>query len=477
MHLVVLGINHNTADIAVREKLAIGEYQLPRALEQLANVDGVAEAALLSTCNRTEVYAVVEPTVADPEDLLADFLSGWHDVARHDFDGHLYCYKDGAAATHLFSVTAGLDSMILGEPDIQRQVKQALEAMQSAGTGGTILNRLFQDALVAGKRARTDTGISRGAASVGAVAVERATQIFGESLAGCTVLVVGAGKMSEITAKHLQARGAPAVIVANRTYDKAVQLAQQFGGSAHKFDELPQALIAADIVVCSTAAPHPVITRPLIKDAMRKRHNRELFLIDIAVPRDVEPAVGDLDNVYLYNIDDLNHLVASARQARASEVTHAMELIDAAAAEFLRWWHSLEVAPVIVAVRDKLAAVRSAELARLRSRLSDISDKDWRSIEAAMEALTNKIAHPATVAIKQTAQAGGDPGAVDTIKRAFGVDDAAAALESGTPNTAILKNGKNGAAPVDVEDRQAFASSRHIDAVAKVVREQVEAEG
>ena len=419
--------------MAVREKLAVGERQLPDALARLPQLKKVSEGAVLSTCNRTEVYAVVDPVV-DPDDLLADYLADSHDVARHDFDGHLYCYKDSAAATHLFSVTAGLDSMILGEPDIQRQVKQALEATQSAGSVGTVLNRLFQDALVAGKRARTETGISRGAASVGAVAVERATQIFGETLAGCTVLVLGAGKMSEITAKHLQAKGSPAVIVANRTHEKAVQLAEQFGGSAKRFEELPQALLAADIVVCSTAAPHPVVTRPLIKEAMRARHNRELFLIDIAVPRDVEPAVGDLDNVYLYNIDDLNHLVADARQTRAGEVAAARQIIDEGVADYVRWWHSLEVAPVIVAVRDKLSDLRAAELARLRSKMGEVSDKDWRSIEAAFEALTNKIAHPATVAIKQSVQTGGDPAALDTIRKTFGIEEFAA--ETGPPKAA-----------------------------------------
>jgi len=430
MSLIVLGINHTTADIAVREKLAIGERQIPVALDRLVRIDAVAEAAVLSTCNRTEVYAVVTSLSDDPEDLLADFLAGWGEAPRHAFDGHLYCYRDGAVATHLFSVAAGLDSMILGEPDIQRQVKQALEAMQSAGAGRAVLNRLFQDALVAGKRARTETGIARGASSVGAVAVERATQIFGESLAGRTVLVLGAGKMSEVTAKHLQARGAPAVLVANRTYEKAVELARQFGGSAKHFDELPQALTAADIVVCSTAAPHPVVTRTLIKDAMRARHNRELFLIDIAVPRDVEPAVGDIENVYLYNIDDLNQLVAGARQARAGEMARAREIIDEAAVEFLRWRRSLEAAPLVVAVRDKLAALRLAELARLRSRLPGLTDKEWRAVEAAMEALTNKVAHPATMAIKQCAQPDGDPGAIDTIRRAFGLDGTAAGEES-----------------------------------------------
>ncbi|MGO8671847.1 MAG: glutamyl-tRNA reductase [Capsulimonadaceae bacterium] len=422
MSLVVIGINQTTADVAVREMLAIGEHQVLHALDQLVCLDSVAEAAIVSTCNRTELYAVVSPAISDPEDLLIDFLSEWHGVPRNLFEHRVYSYRDGDAASHLFSVAAGLDSMILGEPDIQRQVKQALVSTQAAGVAGPVINRLFQDALVAGKRARTETGISRGASSVGAVAVERATQIFGDTLAGCTVLILGAGKMSEVTAKHLHARGAPAVVVANRTHEKAMQLASQFGGTARRFDELPQALVSADIVVCSTAAPHPVVTRPLIKEAMRARHNRELFLIDIAVPRDVEPAVGDMENVYLYNIDDLNQLVAGARQARAGEVIRARELIDNCVAEFLHWLHSLEVTPLVSAVRERLAGLRETEMDRLRSRLPGLSDNEIAVVAASLEALTNKIAHPAMVTIKESVRPGGNPGALETVRRAFGVE-------------------------------------------------------
>ncbi len=292
------------------------------------------------------------------EDTLAEFLAGWHGLKRHEFDGHLYCCRAGAAANHLFSVASGLDSMILGEPDIQRQVKVALEAAQTARTVGARLNRLFQDALVVGKRARTETGIARGTFSVGAAAVKMATQIFGESLSGHTVLVLGAGKMSEVTARHLQAAGAPAVLVANRTYEKAEALAAQFGGQARRFDDLAQLLLTADIVVCSTAAPHPIVTRNLIKDVMRARRGRPLYLVDIAVPRDVEASVDSLENVYLYNIDHLQDLVAGARQARAGEIARAREIVEASVTEHLRWERSLDVAPLVVAVRQKLDAVR-----------------------------------------------------------------------------------------------------------------------
>jgi len=423
MSLLVLGINHTSASIEVREKLAISDRDLPRALASLTNLADVREGALLSTCNRTEAYAVAGPDAGPLEDTLAEFLAGWHGLSRQEFDGHLYCYRAGAAANHLFSVAAGLDSMILGEPDIQRQVKTALEAAQSAHSIGTRLNRLFQDALVTGKRARTETGVARGTFSVGAAAVELATQIFGESLTGRTVLVLGAGKMSEVTARHLQARGAPAVLVTNRTYDRAVTLAAHFGGQARRFDDLAQLLLTADIVVCSTAAPHPIITRSLMNDVMRGRRGRPLYLIDIAVPRDVEASVDALQNVYLYNIDHLQDLVAGARQSRAGEVTRAKEIVDAAAADYLRWERSLEVAPLVVAVRQKLDSVRLDELARLRTRLPDLSDKEWRTIEAAMQALTNKIAHPVMGAIKAAPESEDGVAALDAIRRAFALEE------------------------------------------------------
>lgn len=421
MSLAVLGVNYTTADVSVREMLAIGDSRIHDALRHIANLPDIAEAGLLSTCNRTEIY--VSGGSGDFEEALTDFLAGWHRLPRHKFAKRLYHYRDAAAAAHLFSVAAGLDSMILGEPDIQRQVKRALETTQTAGTAGPVLNKLFRDALVVGKQVRTRTGIARGSLSVGAVAVERVTQIFGDSLAGCTVLIRGAGKMSELTAKHLQSRGVSTVIVANRTYEKAVQIARKFHGTAQRYDELPQALRAADIVVCSTSAPHPVLTRAMVKDAMRARHNRELFLVDIAVPRDVEPSAGDLENVYLYNIDDLVHLVAGARQSRTNEIEHASALIDQSVVEFMRWRHSLEAAPLIVAVRDRLADIRNGELARLRARMPGLTEKEWRSVEAAMEALTNKVAHGAIRTIKQTAHAGCDSAAAETIRRAFGFSE------------------------------------------------------
>lgn len=410
MPLLVVGINHHSAPVGVRERLAVPSYGLPDALRSLRELPGVAEGAVLSTCNRTEVYAAAEDA-----DALADWLAGLHELGRHEFDGHLYAHRDGAVARHLFRVAAGLDSMIVGEPDIQRQVRQALDAAQAAGAAGTLVNKLFQDALQCGKKARTETGIARGTFSVGAAAVELATQIFGDSLAGRTVLVLGAGKMSETTARHLLARGAPAIIVANRTFEKAQTVAARFGGTARRYQDLPELLTVADIVVCSTAAPHPVVTRAAVKDALRVRRGRPLFLVDIAVPRDVEDSVDSLENVYLYNIDHLQEFVAGSHAARQDEIERAASVVDGAVSEFLRWQGTLDAAPLIVAVRDKLEAVRAGEMARLRSRLPGLSDTEWQAVEAATQAMMGKVAHPAIVALKQNAEGR------DAVRQAFGV--------------------------------------------------------
>ena len=275
--LLVVGINHHSAPVGVRERLAVPSYGLPDALQSLRELPGVTEGAVLSTCNRTEVYAAADNINVDNADALADWLAGLHALGRHEFDGHLYAHRDTGVARHLFRVAAGLDSMIVGEPDIQRQVRQALDAAQAASAAGTLVNKLFQDALQCGKKARTETGLARGTFSVGAAAVELATQIFGDSLAGRTVLVLGAGKMSETTARHLLARGAPAIIVANRTFEKAQGVASRFGGTARRYQDLPELLTVADIVVCSTAAPHPVRDTGRCQRALRVRRGRPLF--------------------------------------------------------------------------------------------------------------------------------------------------------------------------------------------------------
>lgn len=426
MHLIALGLNHQTAPIQLRESVAVGDPALPAALDRLSALPTVQESVLLSTCNRTEIYALVAPSAEDTEKSLIDFLASLQGANPHSLDGHLYCYRDGAAARHLMEVASGIDSMILGEYQILAQVKTAYTAAQASRATGPMLNTLFQMALSCGKKVRTDTEIGRGAFSVGAAAVELAVQIFGESLASRTVLVLGAGKMSELTARHLQAKGAPAVLVANRSFDRAEELARQLGETARamRFDDLPQALVTSDIVICSTAAPHPVLTRQLAEQAMRARRNRALFLIDIAVPRDVDPAAGDLENVYLFNIDDLNRVVEQALSERAGEVGKAQQIIEQAVADYLGWRRSLEVTPLIIAVREKLEAMRLEEVAKLRARSPHVPERELRAMEAALQSYASKVAHAATVAIKEAAAHDSETSyeRLDAIRAAFGLD-------------------------------------------------------
>lgn len=426
MHLTAIGINHNTASVELREKLAIPERDLPAMLERLMGRPVVQEAVILSTCNRTELYCAVESeTETQAEEELTSFLAGVREIGR-GIENHLYSFADGAAVAHLMDVSAGLDSMILGEYQILGQVKAAYSAAQAARTTGPLLNHLFQSALAAGKRVRTDTEIGRGVFSVGSAAVELATQIFGESLAGRAVLVLGAGKMSDLTVRHLQASGATSIVVANRTHERAVQLARELGNGAcaRRYEDLPACLASSDIVICSTSAPHAVVTRPLIETAMRERRNRALFIIDIAVPRDVEASVGDVDEVYLFNIDDLKQVVAEAKGQRLKLVKDAQAIVESAVNDYLVWWRSLDVAPLISAVRRRLETMAADEIARIRLRSPGISDKEARAMESAVRATVAKLAHTATEAIKQSAQAGGDMSAerLDAIRSAFGLE-------------------------------------------------------
>jgi glutamyl-tRNA reductase len=428
MHLIALGVNHNSAPVDVRESVAVADHHLGSCLTRLAALESVREAVILSTCNRTEMYCVVDAQddESEAEESLIGFLGSVHGVGVKSLDGHLYSYRDGAAVAHLMNVTSGIDSMVLGEYQILNQVKTAYAAAQASGTAGAVLNALFQGSLAAGKKVRTQTEISRGAFSVGSAAVELARQIFGESLSGHKVLILGAGKMSDLTARHLQASGTPTVFVANRTYERAVALAEQLGNGAEarSFEELPGLLVTSDIVICSTAAPHPVVTRELVQTAMKARRNRALFLIDIAVPRDVEAAVGKIDNVYLFNIDDLKSVVDQARVGRAAEIGKAQAIIDGAVNDFLTWWRSLDVAPLVVAVRQRLEALRIEEIAKLRAKFPHLPEREMKALEQTMNAFSNKIAHSATVAIKSCALTEPELGyeRLEAIRAAFGLD-------------------------------------------------------
>ncbi len=322
MPLFCLGLNHQTAPVEIRERLAIRDSELDGVVQALRAHPGVEEAVVLSTCNRVEIYGS-----ADTAERAFEFLNGKFaldaEVTR-DF----YRHQQLPAARHLFRVVSGLDSMVLGETEIFGQVKAAYARAKEAGTTSRTLNKLFQQAFRVGKLVRTHTRIQQGATSVGAAAVELAEKIFGD-LRDSQVMILGAGEISRRTAQSLQSRGAKSLIVANRTFDRAAELAQEMGGRAVHFDQWPEEILGVDVVISSTAAPHYVITPDHVKPALRKRHGRPLFLIDIAVPRDIDPAVNEFDGVYLYDIDALEQLAAEARSRREQEILNCESIIEA----------------------------------------------------------------------------------------------------------------------------------------------------
>jgi len=391
MRIHVTGLNHQTAPVRVREALAFSARRLPEALAALRGAGGVDEAAILSTCNRVEVY-VVAAAEPPPADLVPRFLASFHGAWPETFQEHLFRLDDAEAVRHLFRVACGLDSMVVGEAQITGQVRAAYEAAAAAGAAGTVLHRLFQQALAVAKRVRTATRIGAGRASVGSVAVELAERIF-ESLAGKTVLVVGAGEMGAAVVQSLRAAGAATTLVANRTYARAVELAEAWGGAAVSFDALPEHLARADIVISSTDAPHYVLTRARVEQAAAARRGRPLFLIDIAVPRDIEPSVAELGGCYLYNIDDLQAVVRATLAQRQDEVAACEALVADECRRFMAWLERLAVGPTIGELSAQLHELKRAELDALFRRLPDLSPRERAEVERMADRLVKKILH------------------------------------------------------------------------------------
>lgn len=334
MSFVCFGYNHETASVASREKVAFTEARLPDALAQLQALDGVAEAAILSTCNRMELYLVAaeESSTGHVIDRAGQWLQDHFELKQEDLEA-FYHREAEDTARHLFAVASGLNSMVLGETEIFGQVKKAYAAAQQSGTTGKFLNRLFQRCFTVGKHVRTHTNITRGATSVGAVGVEMAEKIFGD-LAKCQILLIGAGEISRRTAQSLQSRGASAVIVSNRSHDKAVELAEQIGGRAIRFDEWDQELVKVDIIISSTAAPHHVVTSHTLTPSLRRRRGRPLFLIDLSLPRDIAPEVKHLESVYVHDLDALQRLAEAGKERRREQLEACYAVVDQHVSEF-----------------------------------------------------------------------------------------------------------------------------------------------
>ncbi len=392
-HVVVVGLSHHTAPLEVRERLALAPEELPAALARVRAAEGVREALLLSTCNRSEIVAVTD-SYHGGSAALEDAL---HALARERGRGelaaeYLYRFEGPAAARHLFRVAGSLDSMVVGEPQILGQVKDAWRAAGEARTLGPVLDRLLRHAMEAGKRVRSETDIGAYAVSVSFAAVELAKKIFGP-LSGRAALILGAGETGELTMRHLKAAGVTSLWVANRTPAAAEALAGELGGRALPLDRLESALAEVDVVIASTGAPEPVLHRATVEQAMKERNGRPLFLVDIAVPRDVEPAAGQVYNVFLYDLDDLGRVVAGNRERREAEAERAGAIIGDEVTRFQQWFESRDAVPTIVALRERVEALRDEETARVLKRLEHLSEADRAAVARYGEALAAKILH------------------------------------------------------------------------------------
>ena len=419
MHIVLVGVDHTSAPIEFRERLACSPRQVPQVLQAVRQM--VPESVLLSTCNRIELYAVCSEIEEGRAQLLR-VLSEVRGMTLAELEDHSYHFADEQAVSHLFGVACGLYSLVPGEAQIQGQVAKALEIAQGGGYAGPITSALFRGALVAGKRARSETGISRNAASVSLVAVQLARRLFPKLDDAC-VLLVGSGKMSELAAHHLCDNGAQRLIIINRTSSHAIDLAQRFDATHRSFAELATSLVEADVVISSTTAPHALISREMMQEVMQQRAGRSILLIDIALPRDVDPAVVELPGVYLYNLDDLQSGVNEGIRMRLQEAEQVQAIIAEEVRAFDRWMRSLSVVDTISDLRQHVDELRQQELARTLQRLSStLSEREAAAIQELTTRLVNKLLHIPTLRLKDAAAEGQGPMYAQALRYLFDLE-------------------------------------------------------
>src|SRR5499427_1506543 len=407
MQLALVGLSHKTAPVEVRERLAFNNDALRLALKSLVGRQDVTEAMILSTCNRVEVVA------ESPDDrLIREFLCEFHQIPADDVSKHLYSLRNADAIRHVFRVAASLDSMMVGEPQILGQVKEAYRIAADAGTVGMHLSALMNRAFAVAKKVRSETGISQSAVSISFAAVELARKIFGD-LAGKTVMIIGASKMGELAAKHLKNNGVSSVLVTNRTFERAVELAKVFEGAAVPFEHFTDHMDRADIVISSTGAPHFIIGRTMAEQVIHRRKNKPMFFIDIAVPRDIEPSVNEIDNAFLYDIDDLQQVIDANLKERMKEASRAEQIIDSEVEAFCLKMRSREVAPTIVQLRDSLERVRRDEIERHRRYLKDLSPEQQTAVDHITRSMINKILHTPIEQLKEMAHNPDGPDFID----------------------------------------------------------------
>jgi glutamyl-tRNA reductase len=418
MKILIVGLNHTTAPVEVREKLAFDGEKLGQGLNELVGLKEVQEAAILSTCNRVELYACVSD-VEQASKAIMDFISRFHGIERGLLDGSLYFHTGEEAVRHAFRVSSSLDSMIVGEAQILGQMKDTFEFALEKKSTGVMLNKLLKKSISVAKRVRTETKIAENAVNISSAAVDLARKIFKE-LTGRAVMLLGAGDMAELAAKHLISNGVTDITVANRTYSTGCRLAEDMGGRAVHFEDFVSEMEGTDIIICSTGAPEYVLNKEQMKGVMKARKQSPVFIIDISVPRNIDPAVNELENVYLYDVDDLQGVADAGLEERKKEAEKGEAIVAEEIEAFIRWQGALDAKPTIVALRARAESIKSQEMGKLNGKLSGLNDEQKKAVEQLVSAIVNKMVHPPTAALKEDAEDKDE--LIAMVKRLYGLD-------------------------------------------------------
>ncbi|MBM7691959.1 glutamyl-tRNA reductase [Peribacillus deserti] len=421
MHILAVGLNFRTAPVEIRERLSFNESELDQAMKALKNKKSILENVIVSTCNRTEIYAVVDQ-VHTGRYYIKEFLAEWFNIEKEEFSPFLFIYEQEGAIEHLFKVACGLNSMVLGETQILGQVRSSFLLAQAENTVGSIFNRLFKQALTLAKKAHAETEINTNAVSVSYAAVELAKKIFG-SLKGKHVLILGAGKMGELAIQNLHGSGATQITVINRTFEKAVSLAERFKGEAKRLQELQCALVEADILISSTGAKDFVITAELMEQVVKMRKGRPIFMVDIAVPRDLEPAIAVLENVFLYDIDDLEGIVQANLQERKAAAETIMLMVEEEISGFNQWINMLGVVPVISALREKALAIQAETMESIQRKLPELSDREVKLLSKHTKSIINQMLKDPISYAKELAGNQNSSEALDSFVKIFNISE------------------------------------------------------
>jgi len=419
VHLYLLGVSHRTAPVELREKLDFSSRDLGSAVDALASRTAAAESVVLSTCNRSEMYVAAED-IDRARGELVSFLSDFHKIPAEAFLPHLFAREDVEAVRHLFRVAAGLDSLVVGEPQILGQVKEAYSTASERRSAGPLLNKLFHTSFAVGKRVRTETGLGEGAVSVSFAAVQLARKIFGK-LAGRHVLVIGAGEMGKLTAQHMQSQGVGEIVITSRTFARTEELARAVNGIAAPWSELMNVLAPADIVITATGSQLPILTRAQIESVMGRGRRDPLFIIDIAIPRDVDPAAGEIEQVFLYNVDDLQAIVRENLSRRTSEIDRAERIVGEEVSRFMTWHRSRGAIPTIVALRQRFDAIRRAELQRLDGKLAGLPPEARAKVDEITRLIMEKLLLEPTEQLKALPDQETQVQYTEAVNRLFGL--------------------------------------------------------